>query len=456
MTQVSILCPACRQANERRARFCAHCGHDTILNNAGSQYFITRVIKAGGQGSVYAAIDADDKVYAVKEMIDNFSDPTERQAAIDRFQAEAQLLQKLQHPAIPQVYASFDDEGRHYLVMDFVAGEDLEELLQREGPQSEDRVLEWADEICALLAYLHQEGLIYRDIKPSNIMIQPDGQLKLIDFGIAKVFQPGARGTQIGTPGYAPPEQYQGMATRRSDIYALAATLHHLLSGRDPQQEPPFSFPPIRSVQPAISERTEIALQRALQMKAEDRFENMEAFRQALVPPPPVAQAARVAPQPRPQPQPQPTPASTSPPVPSTSPPQQSNAAAQTPAATGQRKNRLSGIGCLLGVLALAGGAIWWIWFAPVPGGPAPVFVSRPFTASGLEVVVEAGSDDAAIQQAFLTAYVLAARSECNCEAKIDFGQPITFLRGPERSADLPEGVVYRADMQATILVPEP
>ncbi len=486
MTPVSILCPACRQPNERRARFCAHCGHDTILNNAGPHYFITRVIKAGGQGAVYAAIDAADNVYAVKEMLDDFSDPVERQAAIDRFQAEARLLQSLRHPAIPRVYASFDDEGRHYLVMDFVEGEDLEELLEREGAQSEARVLEWADEICTLLAYLHKEGLIYRDIKPSNIMIQPDGRLKLIDFGIAKVFQPGTRGTQIGTPGYAPPEQYQGMATRRSDIYALGATLHHILSGRDPQQEPPFSFPPIRSLQPAISERTEAALQQALQMKAEDRFASMDAFRQALLPPSPVAQAARVAAGAQPQPapansapappptsplpqspaalqsqvaagaQPQSTSANLAPAPPPTSPLPQSPAALQSQSAGGRGKRRLNSIGCLLGLLAVAGVAAWWFWFVAAPGAPGQRFVPREFTATGLEVVVPAGSDDAAIQQALLTAYLVAARNDCSCEAAIDYNQPITFLRGPERGAELPEGVVYRADIQATIRVPEP
>jgi serine/threonine protein kinase len=234
-----IICPACRQLNSPRARFCTHCGHDVILNNSGPRYFLTRVVKAGGQGAVFEAVGEDGAVYAVKEMLDNFTDPLDRAAAVARFAAEAATLRQLAHPRIPRVYGSFNDEGRHYLVMEFVRGEDLDELVAREGAQPEARVLEWADELCDVLGFLHDQGVIYRDMKPSNVMLeQPGGTIKLIDFGIAKLFQPTERGTQIGTPGYAPPEQYQGLATRLSDIYAIGATLHHLLSGRDPQLHP--------------------------------------------------------------------------------------------------------------------------------------------------------------------------------------------------------------------------
>lgn len=233
-----ILCPSCYQPNARKAYICAYCRHDLTLNNDQPsdhlRYWLTRVIKSGGQGAVYEGIDQHGKTYAIKEMLDRFDDPRERNEAVMRFNSEAELLQQLTHPRIPRVYSHFTDEGRHYLTMDFVHGTDLDTLLER-NPQGfpEAQVLEWAMQISDVLGYLHDKGLIYRDVKPSNIMVEQDGGIKLVDFGIAKVFTPTQRGTQIGTPGYAPPEQYQGLATPQSDIYALAATLHHLLTGRD-------------------------------------------------------------------------------------------------------------------------------------------------------------------------------------------------------------------------------
>jgi serine/threonine protein kinase len=219
-------------------------------------------------------------------MLDRFTDPHERTQAVKRFKAEADILQRLRHPCIPNIYDLFEHQGYHYLVMEFVSGSDLEDLIRREGYIPEARALQWANQICDVLEYLHrqQPPIIFRDLKPSNIMIEPDGNVKLIDFGIAKVFQPLQVGTQIGTPGYAPPEQYQGIATPQSDIFALGATLHHMLTGRDPRLEPPFSFPPVYALRPDISRRTSDAIQKALQMKVEDRYTSVTAFRQALLP----------------------------------------------------------------------------------------------------------------------------------------------------------------------------
>ena len=284
-----ILCPSCHKPNSRKAYICAYCRHDMTLNNDQPsdhlRYWLTRVIKSGGQGAVYAGVDQHGKTYAIKEMLDRFDDPRERQEAVTRFNSEAELLQQLTHPRIPRVYSHFTDEGRHYLTMDFVQGTDLDTLLEQ-PPHCfpEAQVLEWAMQISDVLGYLHDKGLIYRDVKPSNIMVEQDGGIKLVDFGIAKVFTPTQRGTQIGTPGYAPPEQYQGLATPQSDIYALAATLHHLLTGRDPTTEPPFSFPPVRDLKPQISDRTNAALQKALAMKPEERNATMHEFRAALRP----------------------------------------------------------------------------------------------------------------------------------------------------------------------------
>lgn len=276
-----ILCPVCHRPNVPRARFCQHCGRDVVLNNDGPQYRIIRIIKQGGQGAVYEVIGQDGKPYAVKEMLERALDPKDLSEALARFELEANLLQRLSHPHIPRVYDHFKDEGRSYLAMDFVRGEDLEEQLRR-GPLPEARVLNIADQICDVLGYLHDRGLIYRDMKPSNVMVEPEGNIKLVDFGIAKAFQRADYAAQIGTPGYAPPEQYQGVATAESDIYALGATLHHMLTGRDPRDEAPFSFPPITTLAPLVSTRTAAAVERALHMKPEDRFGTAQEFRAAL------------------------------------------------------------------------------------------------------------------------------------------------------------------------------
>lgn len=274
------MCPICRAPNKPDANFCQQCGHDVLLDDT---YRITKVIKEGGMGVVYQAVDDDGAVYAIKEMHDRFTNAQEREEGIKRFVDEAQLLRKIKgHPNIPHIYRSFIDEGRYYLSMEFIFGDDLEDLLKQTPRFPERQVLLWADQLCDVLEFLHQNGLIYRDMKPSNVMITADRNVKVVDFGIAKLLQPGHRGTMIGTPGYAPPEQYQGIATVQSDIYALAATLHHLLTGRDPREEPPFSFPSARSVQPDISLETSQALDKALQMELDDRFNSLSEFRRAL------------------------------------------------------------------------------------------------------------------------------------------------------------------------------
>ncbi|HEY1016291.1 MAG TPA: serine/threonine-protein kinase, partial [Herpetosiphonaceae bacterium] len=276
------LCPICHTSNGGDARFCQKCGNNIWLND---RYRIVRAIKEGGMGAVYEAIDETGKRYALKALIDRFVDPAERKDAIERFQEEASILRELKHPQIPRVYKDFIHGGRYYLAMDFVEGDDLEDLLTRQpqGRFDEPTVLRWADQIADVLDYLHERRLIYRDMKPSNIMIErAGGNVKVVDFGIAKLFQPNERGTLIGTPGYSPPEQYQGQATPQSDVFALGATLHHLLTGRDPRDEAPFSFPPVRQLAPNVSVATERAIAKALEMETSKRFPSASSFRAAL------------------------------------------------------------------------------------------------------------------------------------------------------------------------------
>lgn len=466
MTQ-PVVCPACRKLNSSRARFCQHCGQDVILNNAGPRYFLTRVIKEGGQGAVYEGCDEDGKTYAVKEMLDNFNDPKERADAVIRFNAEAETLRRLSHPRIPRIYASFDDAGRHYLVMDFIRGEDLDDIVTREGPIPEVRVLAWATELCDVLEYLHGRGVIYRDLKPSNVMLeQPGGTLKLIDFGIAKVFQPQTRGTQIGTPGYAPPEQYQGMATQRSDIYALGASLHHLLSGRDPRQHAPFNFPLLRTIVPTISARTEAAIARALEMREEDRFATIGELRTALLPSPtpapsptpvtspkppvstPTVRIAPVAPTPAPPPvvvvQPQPTP-----PIPTP---------ATLPAPPARRSRRgLFLVALLILLIGLGGIGVWVLGSSR--SGPQPTATSTPQTLVAqrlvltLEVGVASGSDSGTVSQALVNAFLATARQQCSCNPEIQAGTLI-FDADPRQVRSEGTTTYYQATLEAILLVP--
>ncbi|MCS6882635.1 MAG: serine/threonine-protein kinase [Oscillochloridaceae bacterium] len=468
-----LICPACHADNQPRARFCKQCGYDLILNNDGPRFFLTRTIKEGGQGAVFEGRDETGRVVAVKEMLDRFTDPQERAEAVQRFEAEAEMLSRLSHPRIPRIFASFNDGGRHYLVMEFIRGQDLEDLVAREGPQPEARVLEWADQLCDVLEYLHGRGLVYRDMKPSNVMLeQPAGTLKVIDFGIARVFQPQQRVTQIGTPGYAPPEQYQGLATPRSDIYALGATLHHLLSGRDPRDHPPFTFPRLTGV----SSRTADAIERALQMRPEDRFQSIAEFRAALLPAtsPVVAVAPTAATLPATRPAPAaPAPAPAAPRAPAApapaapapaAPPPSAPAPAASPAPAAATRRR-SGFLWVLGLLALlvAGGVGAFLlirpsWSAPVPRPTATpeVLVAQPFSVRDLEIDVPYGASREAVDQAFEAAFLALARQDCQCDARIAPGSLVYLYGGEPRQV----GIVgnrerYRASLEAMLLVPQ-
>lgn len=511
----TILCPnpACHKPNQRSANYCQYCGKDVVLNNDtpsdNRRYHITRIIKQGGQGAVYEGMDQDGRIYAIKEMLDYFTDPKERAEAISRFNAEADLLQKLTHPRIPRVYSHFTDEGRHYLTMDFVQGEDLEQIVERSGALPESQVLTWADQICDVLDYLHSKGLIYRDMKPSNVMIDAqDGNIKLIDFGIAKLLKPTERGTQIGTPGYAPPEQYQGLATTASDIYALGATLHHLLTGRDPTDHPPFSFPPARNVNVNVSRRTSDALEQALKMKPAERLGSVAEFRAMLRPLPatrstqvrvaprstvvlpsaaqpqmaaspsagrasrtagaqarPGGQVARVPPQ---------APAA---PQPANRPLAGTNSATGIPAASAQpaRARRRGGcVGRVIGlVLVLVGIAALSYFLIPdlvrpylstlpsfeeiVPQAqPTPVQLQPPrFLTLELEVLVPAGADANTIRAEFSEAY----REQLERDypgASINQSAQISIVGSqPEEVAREGDSIRYRATVQGFVQLPQ-
>lgn len=225
------------------------------------RYVVVRTLGRGGMGAVYLVKDRalGDRLCAMKAMQWEGRTPEERTAAMGRLESEAEILGRLSHAGIPQIYDRFVEYGGYYLVMEFVAGVDTVRLLERYQakygvPLPEREVVRWALQICDVLDYLHRHEppVLHRDLKPANLIVLKGGRVKVVDFGIARAVTT-VRGTTIGTIGYAPPEQYRGRPEVRSDLYALGASLHHLLTGRNPQAEAPFDFPALNSLVPAIS-----------------------------------------------------------------------------------------------------------------------------------------------------------------------------------------------------------
>lgn len=257
------------------------------------RYLILGVLGSGGMSSVYKGRDLHfpnvTKLVAIKEMTSMLTDQTMYEMVVTNFEREADLLATLSHPAIPRIYDYYTDKKSLYLVMEFIDGKDLEAILhETDDFLPVEQVINWAIELCDVLSYLHNhkpEPLVFRDMKPSNVMVDQHDQIRLIDFGIARIFQPGQKGTMIGTEGYSPPEQYRGEASPAGDIYALGATLHHLLTRRDPRIEPPFSFSerPIREINPNVSPEFESIINTALDYDPKKRYATAEALKQALL-----------------------------------------------------------------------------------------------------------------------------------------------------------------------------
>lgn len=256
----------------------------TIENSQliGHRYRIIRRLGGGGMKMVYLAEDLRlGRTCAVAQMIDNFTDPVERNQAVTDFVREAELIAALKHPNIVAIYDRFQDRNKHYLVMEFVKGITLGDRIKAAGGKlAELEVINVALKILDTLEFLHLRArpVIYRDLKPANVMVTAGGMVKLIDFGIARLFQP-ARMTLHGTEGYAPNEQYKGLAEPRSDLYALGATLHEALSGRTPI---PFDFPPLTQLRPGCNRKLSDLIAESLALKVDDRIPTAREYRRRL------------------------------------------------------------------------------------------------------------------------------------------------------------------------------
>jgi serine/threonine protein kinase len=259
------------------------------------RYKIVRLLGEGNFGKVYQARDQragkSPRFVAIKQMPLQMIVDCERQA---------DLRANLIHPAIPRVFGYFATDSHSYLVKQFIRGATLEVVLRQESDfLAEKKVISWAIQLCDVLDFLHnhpQHPVIFRDLKPSNIVIDRTDRVHLVDFELARAFPPGffedrqsdykhlRKGMAFGTKGYSPPEQYRGLVRPESDIYALGATLHHLLTGRDPRKERPFTFQanPVRSINPVISPDLESIVMKALNLGMKERFSTAKEMQVAL------------------------------------------------------------------------------------------------------------------------------------------------------------------------------
>ena len=277
------------------------------------RYRIVTLLGQGGMGAVYRAHDNRLGIsVAIKELLPQPRlDPEMLARLREQFLQEAKVLARLNHTHLVNVSDYFEQGGKAYLVMKYVAGESLAERIEREGALPEAEVVAWTAQILGALATCHAQHILHRDIKPQNIVIQPDGNAVLVDFGLVKLWDPNdprthtvIRGT--GTPAYAPPEQYDivaGHTDARSDIYSLGATIYHALTGEVPptatqRMVDPQALRPLRELQPEVSPRLERVVHRALEPQPEHRFQHtqeMAAPLQGIDRPAPVSQPQRKA-----------------------------------------------------------------------------------------------------------------------------------------------------------------
>ncbi len=308
-------CPYCKYENRDGVRYCSNCGKPMPSTNAtststtststtiggisralnvgtnlqGGRYVVKQILGEGGMGAALLATDKrlDNKLVVIKELISDNTDPEKFKEDEHNFKQEVVTLAHLDHPLIPNVMDNFEEGSRYFMVQEYVEGENLEDRMDRlNQPMKEREVLLIASEVLDILDYLSQQTppIVHRDIKPANIIISSkDKRAHLVDFGIARAdVARNVRRKQtsaLGTPGYAPPEQYQGNADPRSDLYALGATMHHLLTNRDPRNYPPFTYVPVRTLNAQLSPEVERVVARAVNNDVTQRYQSAAAMK---------------------------------------------------------------------------------------------------------------------------------------------------------------------------------
>lgn len=251
------------------------------------RYELLDILGQGGMGTVYLARDLrlNNRPCVVKQLRDDvMAKDEERLKAQQFFEREAGMLSRLQHPSVVSILDYFVESGEYFLVMEYIEGQDLYQIMRERNatPFDEDQVVDWAIEICDVLSYMHAQNppVIYRDLKPSNVMIDVKGRIKLVDFGIARPYEVDNENTHVISGGYSPPEQYLGKATPKSDIYALGATMFFLLAGKEPE---PLKANLPKENDPEISASLNELIGKAMSQNADERFATAEDMREALL-----------------------------------------------------------------------------------------------------------------------------------------------------------------------------
>ncbi|MBO4400206.1 MAG: serine/threonine protein kinase [Lachnospiraceae bacterium] len=255
-----------------------------VINN---KYEILKLVGKGGMSRVYLAMDMNiHKPWAVKE-IDKTVKDKNNEVVIQSAIAEANLIKELDHNAIVRIVDIIDEPDKIFIIEDFIDGETLNSIVLREGAQPQEKVIEWAIQICSALEYLHtrKPPIIYRDMKPANVMLKPEGNVKIIDFGIAREYkEQNTEDTKcLGTKGYAAPEQFggKGQTDARTDVYCLGVTLYYLVTGKNPS-EPPYEIYPIRHWNPRLSSGLEAIILKCTRPNPADRFQSCAELNYAL------------------------------------------------------------------------------------------------------------------------------------------------------------------------------
>lgn len=250
-----------------------------IGNVIDGKYEILKKIGQGGMSKVYLAMDLRlNKQWAIKEIKKAAKDKN-NEIVIQSLIAEANLMKKLDHPALPRIVDIINQQETILVIMDYIEGEPLSRLLEEEGEQSEEQVIKWAKQLCEVLHYLHtcDPPIIYRDIKPANVLLQRGGSIKLIDFGIAREYKTDRTEdtVNLGTKGYAAPEQFSAtkQTDARTDIYCLGVTMYHLLTGQSPCKEPCELYP-IRHWNPLLSGGLENIIKKCTQPNPDNRYQS--------------------------------------------------------------------------------------------------------------------------------------------------------------------------------------